>query len=81
MVRDGANIGLELENSFDNNVPIRIDSIFNPGYTTKGPSRGMGLTMLKGISDSNERILIRLSIQSNMFKFYLYMNDVYNSVL
>ncbi|MCG1483629.1 GHKL domain-containing protein [Staphylococcus epidermidis] len=53
-------------NKCSNNIP-KIHELFEQGFSTKGDNRGLGLSTLKELTDSNENVLLDTVIENGYF--------------
>lgn len=54
-------------NSIEENDDLKIHEIYREGYSTKGENRGLGLTILKKIVNSNNHVVLNTKIEKTSF--------------
>lgn len=64
-------LNISVANTF-NNQGLKINEIYEKGYSTKGENRGLGLFILKSLVDKNPNITLNTFINEGMF-----VQDVY----
>ncbi|SUM57982.1 accessory gene regulator protein C [Staphylococcus microti] len=53
-------------NKAPENMP-KLHTLFEEGFSTKGPNRGLGLSTLKEITDSTDNVLLDTTLENNYF--------------
>lgn len=76
LVNSKNNLEIIIANSFIGNIDI--NSINNIGYSTKGRGRGIGLSLVKDIVNTNKTINIKTEIINNYFFQYIYIDNLNN---
>ena len=64
--KEGESVTLIIMNKCDDDIP-RVHELFEEGFSTKGKSRGLGLSTLKEITDNNENVLLDTVIENSFF--------------
>ena len=54
-------------NKCSDDIP-KIHELFEQGFSTKGDNRGLGLSTLKELTDSNENVLLDTVIENGYFE-------------
>ncbi|ATH62217.1 two-component system, LytTR family, sensor histidine kinase AgrC [Staphylococcus pasteuri] len=64
--KEEESVTLIIMNKCDDDIP-RVHELFEEGFSTKGKSRGLGLSTLKEITDNNENVLLDTVIENSFF--------------
>ncbi|WP_440992501.1 GHKL domain-containing protein [Staphylococcus epidermidis] len=62
-------------NKCSNDIP-KIHELFEQGFSTKGDNRGLGLSTLKELTDSNENVLLDTVIENGYFVQKVEINNM-----
>ncbi|HWJ77944.1 MAG TPA: GHKL domain-containing protein, partial [Niallia sp.] len=56
-----------IENTIEDDHSVKIDKIFNDGFSTKGDNRGKGLSTVRSIINTYPNVVLRTNVNNGVF--------------
>ena len=56
-----------IENTIEDDHSVKIDKIFNDGFSTKGENRGKGLSTVRSIMNTYPNVVLRTNVNNGVF--------------